>query len=229
MRVTRLITLTITATLAVVALAARPAGAAPGAPAPAGTYVVQNGDFLIGIAARAGVSLGDLLRTNNLQLQAFIVPGQKVVIPAGGRVPTVVAPAAAPIAAPAAPAVAPVTPARNPRIDVAIEAAKAQIGKPYQFGYDGPNAFDCSGLVRYAFGKAGLMMLHNTLLQKAQFNAVATKDLRVGDVVFFHPDFSHEAIYLGNGLILHAPAPHMNVQIGSVPLGWVTAAIRPLV
>jgi cell wall-associated NlpC family hydrolase len=221
-RVTRLITLTITASLAVVALAARPAGAASGPQAPAGTYIVQSGDFLIGIAARAGVSLGDLLRTNNLQLQAFIVPGQKVVIPAGGRVPTVVAPAAATVAAPA-------TPARSPRIDVAIDVAKAQIGKPYQYGYDGPNAFDCSGLVRYAFGKAGLMMLHNTLLQKAQFNAVATKDLRVGDVVFFHQDFSHEAIYLGNGLILHAPAPHMNVQISSVPLGWVTAAIRPLV
>lgn len=220
MRVSRIIALSITASIAVVALGARPAGAAVKSPTPppAGTYTVQNGDFLIGIAVRAGVSLGDLLKANNLQLQAFIVPGQRVIIPAGGKVPVVPAPNVAPASA-----------ARSVRIDVAIDTAKAQIGKPYQYGYDGPSSFDCSGLVRYAFGKAGLTMLHNTLLQKALFPAVATKDLRVGDVVFFHQDFSHEAIYLGNGLILHAPAPHMNVQIGSVPLGWVTAAIRPLV
>ena len=236
MRVLRIVALSVTAAAGALAVAAHPAAAGPAkvfvAP-PAGTYVVQWGDYMIGIAQRAGVPAMDLLRANNLTLASVIVPGQKIIIPAGGHVPAV---ALAPIAPPAPTAppaqvvpATPVVPAHNPGIDIAIDAAKAQIGKPYQFGYDGPNAFDCSGLVRYAFAKAGLGMLHNTLLQKASFPAVATNDLRAGDVVFFHENFSHEALYLGNGMIIQAPAPHMNVQISSVPLGWVTAAIRPLI
>jgi cell wall-associated NlpC family hydrolase len=174
---------------------------------PASTYVVQTNDFLLTIAVRFGVSLDALLKSNGLTIDSIIVPGQKLAIPAGGVLQTVTG---------------------NSRIDLAISVAKAQIGKPYKFGFEGPDAFDCSGLIRFAFAKAGVEMLHYTLLQKAVFPAVAIADLRPGDVVFFHPDFSHEGLYLGNNLVLHAPAAKMPVQITWMPTSYITAAIRPI-
>jgi len=186
------------------------AAAAPAPAAPAGsvsTYVVQTNDFLLTIAVRFGVSLDALMKSNNLTIDSIIVPGQKLAIPGGGVLQTVTG---------------------NARIDLAISVGKAQIGKPYRFGFEGPDAFDCSGLIRYAFAKAGVDMLHYTLLQKAAFPAVAISDLRPGDVVFFHPDFSHEGLYLGNNLVLQAPAAKMPVQITWMPSGSITAAIRPI-
>jgi LysM repeat protein len=189
------------------AATAPPATTAAPAAVAGSTYVVQSGDMPIAIAFRFGVNPDALLKANKLNLQSVIVPGQKLVIPSGGTVPLTTG---------------------NPRIDLVIAAAKAQLGKPYKFGYDGPNAFDCSGLVRFAFAKIGMTLLHNTLLQKNSFPAVAVTDLRPGDIVFFHDDFHHEGLYLGNSLIIQAPAPGMNVQISWVPMGWITGAVRPV-
>lgn len=182
---------------------------APAADPPPGstTYTVVPGDMPIAIAYRFGVSPDTLLKLNRLNMQSVIVPGQKLVIPAGAVVPAS---------------------SGNSRIDTVIAAAKAQIGKPYKFGYAGPNAFDCSGLMRFAFAKVGLDLLHHTLLQKNAFPAVAVADLRPGDIVFFHEDFHHEGLYLGNSTIIQAPAPGMNVQVSWIPLSSITAAVRPI-
>lgn len=171
------------------------------------TYTVVPGDMPIAIAYRFGVSPDSLLKLNRLNMQSVIVPGQKLVIPAGAVVPAS---------------------SGNSRIDAVIAAAKAQIGKPYKFGYAGPNAFDCSGLMRFAFAKVGLDLLHHTLLQKNAFPAVAVADLRPGDIVFFHEDFHHEGLYLGNSTIIQAPAPGMNVQVSWIPMSSITAAVRPI-
>lgn len=180
---------------------------APAPPAGSTTYTVVPGDMPIAIAYRFGVNPDTLLKLNKLNLQSVIVPGQKLVIPAGAVVPASTG---------------------DSRIDTVIAAAKAQIGKPYKFGYAGPNAFDCSGLMRYAFGKVGMDLLHHTLLQKNAFPAVAVADLRPGDIVFFHEDFHHEGLYLGNSTIIQAPAPGMNVQVSWIPMSSITAAVRPI-
>jgi peptidoglycan endopeptidase LytE len=56
------------------------------------TYVIANGDTLIGIAGRAGVRLSALLSANDLEIDSLILPGQRLTIPAGGTVPQPVAP-----------------------------------------------------------------------------------------------------------------------------------------
>ena len=292
MRVLRTVT-ALTVTTCCLALAAAPTSAAPPGLV-AGTYTVQAGDYLYGIAGRSGVSIDALLTANTLSLDSLIIPGQKLAIPAGGRVPAapavavaVIAPLASPAAtaAPAAPTQAPapapgsqvyvvqagdfaltiaarygvtldallkanaltvesiIVPGQkltippggrviittgNSQIDTVIAAAKAQVGKPYKFGYAGPDAFDCSGLMRYAFAKVGISLLHHTLLQKSAFPAIDVAMVKTGDIVFFHDDFSHEALYLGNNLILQAPGVGMPVQISWIPSGIITASIRPV-
>ncbi|HEY5422264.1 MAG TPA: LysM peptidoglycan-binding domain-containing protein, partial [Ilumatobacteraceae bacterium] len=74
-----------------------PAFAAPAA-AGNGTYVVVAGDFLAGIAAKLGVALPQLLAVNNLKAKSVIVPGDKLIVPAGGVLPTATPSAAAPTA-----------------------------------------------------------------------------------------------------------------------------------
>nr|WP_308188403.1 NlpC/P60 family protein [Nocardia australiensis] len=86
----------------------------------------------------------------------------------------------------------------------ALAAGLTRIGDPYVWGATGPNQFDCSGLVQWAFKQVG-MDVPRTSSQQASFGTpVDQKDLQPGDVVFFYPDISHVGIYAGNGLMLHA-------------------------
>lgn len=176
------------------------------APAAGGIYVVQPGDTIINLAFRFGVAPDAMLKLNRLTMDSIIVIGQRLTLPAGAKDQST----------------------GNARVDTVVGAAKAQLGKPYKFGYAGPDYFDCSGLVRFAFTRIGMNLLHNTLLQKNAFPAVSVTDLRVGDLVFFHDDYSHEGMYLGNGIIIHAPAPGQNVMVSWVPLTIVTGAVRPI-
>lgn len=171
------------------------------------SYTVQPGDTAIGIAVRHAVSPDALLRLNKLTLNSIIFIGQQLQLPAGAKV---------------------VQTTGNARIDVVLAAAKAQIGKPYRFGYDGPDSFDCSGLVRFAFAKVGIAMLHHTLLQKNSFPAVAVADLKPGDLVFFHADFHHMGIWLGNNTMIEAPEPGASVRISWVNVNNITGAVRPI-
>jgi cell wall-associated NlpC family hydrolase len=71
---------------------------------------------------------------------------------------------------------------------MAVAKAKRKIGKPYVWGATGPNAFDCSGLVQWAYRKAGKKLPRVTFAQYHKYHRhkVAWKNLAVGDLVFFH-------------------------------------------
>ncbi len=88
----------------------------------------------------------------------------------------------------------------------AVAAARTAIGKPYVFGATGPNSFDCSGLIVWAYKQAGLSGLpHWTGALIAVGKEVAQSDLMIGDMVF--PDSGHVQLYSGNGNIIEAPQP----------------------
>ncbi|HEX5995034.1 MAG TPA: NlpC/P60 family protein [Jiangellales bacterium] len=88
---------------------------------------------------------------------------------------------------------------------VAAKAACLQIGEPYVWGADGPDSFDCSGLTQYAWNSAGVSLTHYTGAQWNEGTPVSRENLRTGDLVFFYSDLHHMGIYVGNGLIVHAP------------------------
>jgi cell wall-associated NlpC family hydrolase len=95
----------------------------------------------------------------------------------------------------------------------AVRAALTQRGKPYVWGAAGPNSYDCSGLVVWAFAQEGISLPHYTGdLWNAGLH-VSRADLEPGDLVFFFADLSHVGIYIGNGLMVVAPSTGQVVQV----------------
>jgi peptidoglycan DL-endopeptidase CwlO len=99
---------------------------------------------------------------------------------------------------------------------IAVKTACAQIGDPYVWGAEGPDSFDCSGLTKYAWGKAGVSLTHHTADQWEETSHVSSSEARAGDLVFFYSDLHHVGLYLGNGLLVHAPRAGKPVQVTKV-------------
>lgn len=101
----------------------------------------------------------------------------------------------------------------------ALAAAENMIGKPYKYSGENPSGFDCSGLVRYSYLKAGIALPHGTgeLLEVTRH--IADRELRKGDLVFFERDgknLLHVGIYVGGNRFVHAPSPGKFVRIDSL-------------
>ncbi|MFI9510823.1 NlpC/P60 family protein [Nocardia sp. NPDC052566] len=99
----------------------------------------------------------------------------------------------------------------------ALTAASTQTGKPYEWGGVGPNAWDCSGLVQWAFRQVGVAIPRTTWQQARAGMAVPFFALSPGDVVILNTDASHVGIYAGFGQILDAH--DWGVPVGLHPLG----------
>jgi cell wall-associated NlpC family hydrolase len=132
-----------------------------------------------------------------------------------------------PAAPQAPPASIPDYPAPSPGAARAVATAKAQLGKPYVFATSGPDTFDCSGLTAYAWASAGVSMEHWTVAQYRSFPHVPLDALAPGDLVFFGADIHHVGMYIGGGLMIHAPYTGSVVQISSVFMRGIAGAVRP--
>ncbi len=104
-------------------------------------------------------------------------------------------------------------PAASPRAMGALQIALSQIGKPYAWGAVGPLAFDCSGLVQWAFRQVGILLPRTTWQQARAGSAVPFFALMPGDVVVVNPDGSHEGIYAGGGMLLNAHSDGIGVVL----------------
>ena len=99
-----------------------------------------------------------------------------------------------------------------------LAAAKSRLGTPYVWGGAGPTQFDCSGLVQWSMAQAGIVMPRVAADQARTGPLLRLSDLRPGDLLFYHTDptapsyISHVAIYIGNGQMIQAPEPGMNVE-----------------
>jgi cell wall-associated NlpC family hydrolase len=108
----------------------------------------------------------------------------------------------------------------------ALRWALAKRGDPYVWGAAGPSAFDCSGLVLWAYSKVGISLPHFTGDQWNMGVHVARSQLQPGDLVFFYPDIGHVGLYIGNGLMVDAPDFGEDVQVQQVTWDVYVGAVR---
>lgn len=103
----------------------------------------------------------------------------------------------------------------------AVSTALAQVGTPYVWGGAAPGGFDCSGLVMYAWGRAGVSLPHYTVSQYNATTQIPIADAQPGDIVFYDipgggAQPAHEALYIGNGQVVAANQTGTNVQTQSM-------------
>ncbi|MFC9692502.1 NlpC/P60 family protein [Kribbella sp. NPDC056951] len=115
----------------------------------------------------------------------------------------------------------------NGRAGVAVKAAMNQLGDPYVWGEEGPSSFDCSGLMLYAWGKAGVSLPHSSKAQANEGRRVSKSQLMPGDLIFFYSPVSHVGMYIGGGRMVHAPRPGKSVETSSINTMPYNSAIRP--
>lgn len=102
----------------------------------------------------------------------------------------------------------------------AAALALGLVGTPYRYGGNGPDAFDCSGLVRYVFAELGLPLPRTSEAQFAAAEPVAPDALKAGDLVFFRIPQAHIGIFLGDGRFVHAPATGRTVSVARLDEPW---------
>lgn len=178
------------------------------------SYVIKAGDVLSKLAKPLGHSVSKLAACSGLVNPDRISIGFKLRKPDSGSC----------VKAPPVPATQPqtaVVPSTPPASGIAatvIAFAKAQLGDPYVWGADGPNSWDCSGLVRAAFASAGISTTRTTRTLINEGRAVSQSALTLGDLVFTHK--GHVGIYVGGNQIIHAPQAGDVVKISTIWSFW---------
>ena len=94
----------------------------------------------------------------------------------------------------------------------AMQKALGKIGAKYRYGASGPNAFDCSGLVNWAYRSSGKSLPRTSRAMSHVGTPVSRSALQPGDLVFFYGGPSHVGIYIGNGKVVHASNPRHPVK-----------------
>jgi len=103
-----------------------------------------------------------------------------------------------------------------PEAATVIQAALSRIGSPYVWGGSGPNQFDCSGLVMWSFQQAGISLPHSSQALAQGGQPVSRDQMQPGDLVTYYSDASHVAIYIGDGMMVHASTYGTPVRVAPV-------------
>lgn len=115
------------------------------------------------------------------------------------------------------------------KADQIIAAATRELGKPYSYGDEGPNAFDCSGLMQFVFGELGIKLPRTAAEQQRAARPVSADQAQPGDLVFYGAPAHHVALYLGGGRMISAPhtgaVVHITDVYGSPTYGRVSGVI----
>ena len=105
------------------------------------------------------------------------------------------------------------------KADKIVALAKKQLGKPYAWGAEGPNSFDCSGLTYYVYKQNGITLPRSSKAQSQKGTTVSKSNLKAGDLVFFNTNgsgVSHVGIYIGDGNMIHSTKPGDVVKTTSI-------------
>jgi cell wall-associated NlpC family hydrolase len=108
----------------------------------------------------------------------------------------------------------------------AVNAALSKLGSSYVWGATGPTTFDCSGLMQWAYKKAGITLPRTAAAQSGYGTRVSRSQLQPGDLVFYYSPISHVGMYLGGGMMVHAPTTGDVVKISPLQSQYA-GATRP--
>jgi len=206
---------------AVVVVAASNVAPAVAVPSVVGgsTYTVAKNDSLSGIASKAKVTFAAFLAVNGFTKTSVILPGQVVKLPEGAKVSVATSTSS--------------TPAAPSRLQVVLDFAQAQVGKPYEFGKAGPTSYDCSGLTMAAYGQVKVSLPHQSLAQSKLGSAVDWRltGVQAGDLVFTYStknqaQISHVGIAISATQWIEAPYTGGVVRISSLPSASKIQAVR---
>jgi len=109
----------------------------------------------------------------------------------------------------------------------AVRFAYQQLGKTYKFAAEGPNAYDCSGLVMASWKQAGVVLPHNALRQYKTVKPITRAELKPGDLVFYYHDVSHVALYVGADRVIEAPQPGETISMRMIDFAPIVGYGRP--
>ncbi|MFI9805168.1 NlpC/P60 family protein [Streptomyces sp. NPDC052301] len=117
--------------------------------------------------------------------------------------------------------------APDARAAAAVAAARSALGRPYVWGANGPSGFDCSGLMQWSYGHAGVHLPRTSQEQRFAGRRVPLSQARPGDLVVYRSDASHVGMYVGNGQVIHAPYPGAAVRYDPVGMMPISSVTRP--
>ncbi|MEU6776680.1 NlpC/P60 family protein [Streptomyces sp. NPDC046759] len=115
----------------------------------------------------------------------------------------------------------------SPAGDRAVRYALRQLGKPYRWGAEGPDSYDCSGLTSQAWGHAGRLIPRTSQEQWHRLRRIPLSALRPGDLVVYFPEATHVAMYVGDGKVVQAPRPGAHIEVSPLASNPVLGAVRP--
>jgi cell wall-associated NlpC family hydrolase len=180
---------------------------------------VAKKDSLSGIASKAKVTFAAFLAVNGFTKTSVILPGQVVKLPEGAKVSVATSTSS--------------TPAAPSRLQVVLDFAQAQVGKPYEFGKAGPTSYDCSGLTMAAYAQVKVSLPHQSLAQSKLGIAIDWKSVGVqaGDLVFTFSSrnptqISHVGIAISATQWIEAPYAGGSVRISTLPSASKIQAVR---
>jgi cell wall-associated NlpC family hydrolase len=109
------------------------------------------------------------------------------------------------------------SPVVNGSVQAVLDAAYSVIGVPYVYAGSTPEGgFDCSGFTMWAWAHAGVSLPHSSAMQYDVLPHVSRSDLQPGDLVFFYSPIHHVGLYVGGGMMIHAP--HTGAYVEKVPV-----------
>jgi cell wall-associated NlpC family hydrolase len=111
--------------------------------------------------------------------------------------------------------------------DRALRYAVRQLGKPYEWGAEGPRTYDCSGLTSDAWSHAGTPIPRTSQEQWAQLPRIPLNELRPGDLVIYFPEATHVAMYTGKGKVVQASRTGEKIKISPIASYPILGAVRP--
>ena len=99
----------------------------------------------------------------------------------------------------------------------AVEVAYSLLGAPYIGGSNGPYGFDCSGFVQYVYSQVGVSITRSTWSQISDGVGVSLDNAQPGDILIWGYGYpTHSALYVGNGMMIHAANPSEGVILSSI-------------